>query len=47
MIVYILNQAAVTEGRLARVYKHPASTYVDLYNESHQRCVALTLSVPN
>jgi hypothetical protein len=33
MIVYILNQAAVTEDRLARLYKRPASTYVDLYNE--------------
>jgi len=33
VIVYILNQAAVTEGRLARLYKRPASTNVDLYNE--------------
>jgi len=33
MIVYILNQATVTEDRLARLYKRPASTYVDLHNE--------------
>ena len=32
-VVYILNHAAVTEHRLARLYKRPASTYVDLYNE--------------
>jgi hypothetical protein len=33
MIVCILNQAADTEDRLAGLYKRPASTYVDPYNE--------------
>jgi hypothetical protein len=33
MFACSLNQDAVTEERLARVYKLPVSTYVDLYNE--------------
>jgi hypothetical protein len=33
LCVYILNQAPVTEDRLARLYKRPVSTYIDLCNE--------------
>ena len=39
--VYILNRAAVTEDRLARLFKRPASVHVDLYNEVSRawRCI--------
>ena len=41
-----LNHAVVMEDRLARLYKRPASTYVDLYNEISPawRCIKRPLT---